>query len=74
MLKALGPQRQPIELCEERVLDWNLIRRVLGKGRQCRAEYGMPSDQFEVQPEQNGPGLHGDRMVGTRERNLRVEW
>ena len=56
----------------ESVRGWNLIRRVLGEGCQHRGESGTQFDQFEVQREQNGP--YDDRMGGSSEQDLQLEW
>ena len=73
VIATTGAQGEPIPPGQQHVHDGNLIVRGFRKGDQQRDEGPSQPDQFEVEPEQNGPRPHGDRMVGEGEANLRVE-
>jgi hypothetical protein len=74
MLEPLCAQGQAVPPSQQHVHRRNLIVRGLDEGGEQRAQRRPEPHQLEVQPEQNGSGSDGDRVIGKREADLRVEW
>lgn len=73
MVKPFGAQRQSVPPGQQNIHDGNLMVGRLGHWHEHTGECGAKIQKLNVQPEQNRPRPHGDRMIRKRNAEFRVE-